>query len=470
MGLGFGLGIGLQAKPKDYAELVKARESAKQKAIATKAAKDADKAQKLYEKFYFRNINNSYLPFQQEDAKNVVLELIDVFEKEAENDTPNMTALNTSVALAEDKLQKFVLQKKTADKFYQNPNAFGYGTEEIQAIYSDPDKNNVNNIIQEKGVGIAYDPNTNLIQFRTVGDFDKLNVSSQLSNYFKSVGNNVYDPNNLKGEIQVADTKYRYFGVAAQAKESWLNSALINPGSAREFEFVYKAQNKTLPDFNDPKVQAEFKEYLSNKYDDYIEPLVGTKVGNRRAQTNIITPAAKKEKLDYLRTGGISYPAGPGGTDAYETFGEVGVKEISVTTDVPAGTFDVNNFQPYQGGGGRINYSKFAVYPVKTDNSLAIKSVYGKGFPRKLAVGVFATTDNGEGLVITNPATRKSALQSLTRDEKSNIMDLDKQFEEAVNYYNSLTEDGQKSIWIKYRPTYPDIVDAVKAYQEEGMD
>lgn len=470
MGLGFGLGIGLQAKPKDYAELVKARESAKQKAIATKAAKDADKAQKLYEKFYFRNINNSYLPFQQEDAKNVVLELIDVFEKEAENDTPNMTALNTSVALAEDKLQKFVLQKKTADKFYQNPNAFGYGTEEIQAIYSEPDKNNVNNIIQEKGVGIAYDPNTNLIQFRTVGDFDKQNVSSQLKNYFDSVGDKVFDPNNLKAEIQVADTKYRYTGVAAQAKNYWLENALINPGSGREFEFVYKTQNKTLPDFNDPNVQAEFREYLSNKYDDYIEPLVVAKGGGKRAQTNIITPAEKKEKQEYLRTGGNTYPAGKGGTDSYETFGEFGGKETPVTTDVPVGTFDVNNLQPYQGGGKKITYSKFGVYPVKDDNSLAIKKVYGSGFPRKLALGVYALTPGGEGLVITNAANRRSALQSMTRDEKSNLMDIDKEFEAAVNYYNSLTDEGKKSIWIKYRPTYPDIVDAVKAYKEAGMD
>jgi hypothetical protein len=470
MGLGFGLGIGLQAKPKDYAELVKARESAKQKAIATKAAKDADKAQKLYEKWYFRNINNSYLPFQQEMAKDVVLELIDVFEKEGEKDTPDMTLLNTAVASAENKLQNLVLQKKTADKFYQNPNAFGFGTEEIQAIYSEPDKNNVSNIIQEKGVGIAYDPNTNLIQFRTVGDFDKQNVPSQLKNYFDSVGDKVFDPNNLKAEIQVADTKYRYTGVAAQAKDYWLNSALINPGSAREFEFVYKAQNKKLPDFNDPNVQAEFKEYLSNKYDDYIEPLVVAKGGGKRAQTNFITPAEKKEKQEYLRTGGVTYPAGTTGTDSYETFGEFGGKQISVTTDIPSGTVDVNNLQPYTGGGKTINYSKFGVYPVKPDNSLAIKSVYGSGYPRKLAVGVFATTERGQGLVITNPTTRRSALQSMTRDEKSNLMDIDKEFEAAVNYYNSLTDEGKRSIWMKYRPTYPDIVDAVKAYKEAGMD
>ena len=65
MELGYGLGIGLQVRPKDYVELVKSREAAQTKAqVAKKAA--ADKAlERTYERFTKEVGGATVLPVNQ---------------------------------------------------------------------------------------------------------------------------------------------------------------------------------------------------------------------------------------------------------------------------------------------------------------------------------------------------------------------------------------------------------------------
>lgn len=328
MALGFGLGIGLQGTPKDYVDLVKSREAAKQKAAAAKGAKEQAAAQRLYEKFTYDLGKVTVLPIHEAERDKIVNDTFSVLESEMESDTPNFNRANLAVTQARNQLNEIAAQKKAFDAVAVKGSDYGFSPQELQVVGSVSDPKQMNESISKVGVNTFYDPNTNRLSFSPVFDFKSLdqsfneyvNKGQQLLFNEKETGQKMREV--INGKI------VEYYGLNPDAQAAWVNSQMISPSSQVEFKRDRRNKGLAIPDFATPEGQAELRTFLENTYKEKALPLYQRKV--------------------YGKPGGITINVG----------GEEQFEPGAVSTE-----FTENKM----GGKNKLTWGSFSSFPIKTE-------------------------------------------------------------------------------------------------------
>jgi len=464
MAIGYGLGLAFQGTPKDYSELVRSREAAKQKAAAAKAAKEQSALDKLYERWTFSNKDRSYLPVHQDAASKTVNDVLDVFSEAQQSDTPNFTEVYRKVGQAMIDLNGYVSQKKYFDEINQDPYNRGFTVDEIQAIQTERDPNKLFDVIQKRGVGISFDKENLMIGFRPSDKFADNTVLKQLEGYFKTLGESAYDPKEIIAVNDVKGTRYEYSGISKQAKDSWIESAAINPGSIREFEMTYKANNPDylgMVDFSKDDIQKGYLDYLSQNYDKYVAPKLSAKSG----RADYVPPTTTtEEKSVYDILGYTSYVA-RGGAEDIGSAGGIGLQKVSASTGIPSDLIDVDTFLPVRESSGTITYSQFLAIPVSPSGKPEVLSKMNyDDIQLKVATkGVLEPSKNKvpRSVYSFDKSTQQTAYQNVDSKEKPALAEAIKKLEDAVNKFNSLPAAKRNEIYLKLQEgqkTLPELL------------
>jgi hypothetical protein len=466
MAIGYGLGLAFQGTPKDYSELVRSREAAKQKAAAAKAAKEQTALDKLYERFTFSNKDRSYLPVHQDAASKTVNDVLDVFAEAQQSDTPNFTEVYRKVGQAMIDLNGYVSQKKYFDEINQDPYNRGFTVDEIQAIQTERDPNKLFDVIQKNGVGTSFNKENLMIGFRPSDKFADNTVLKQLEGYFQKLGESAYDPKEIIAVNDVKGTRYEYSGISKQAKDSWIESAAINPGSIREFEMTYKANNPDylgMVDFSRDDIQKGYLDYLSKNYDKYVAPKLSAKSG----RADYVPPTTTTEEeavLDF--TGYMEYDA-RNKKEAIPAFASFGFAPVSANINKPKGLIDVDTFLEISGGGGRYDFAQLAIVPVDATGKspLTKKGLNVSDIKLKLATkGEYTpngTTTSTEAYNF-DPVVRQTAIQKLTNKPNRNaLIKKVNEAEQLIKKFNSLPAAKRNEIYLKLQEgqkTLPELL------------
>jgi hypothetical protein len=278
MALGFGLGIGLQGTPKDYVDLVKSREAAKQKAAAAKGAKEQAAAQRLYEKFTYDLGKVTVLPIHEAERDKIVNDTFTVLESEMESDTPNFNRANLVVTQAKNQLNEIAAQKKAFDAVAVKGSDYGFAPQELQVVGSVSDPKQMNEAISKVGVNTFYDPNTNRFSFSPV--FDYKSVDQSFNEYVGKKQQLLFNEKESGQKMrEVVNGKIvEYYGLNPDAQAAWVNSQMISPSSVVDFKRDRRNKGLAIPDLATPEGQGELRSFLENTYKEKALPLYQRKV------------------------------------------------------------------------------------------------------------------------------------------------------------------------------------------------
>lgn len=288
MAIGFGLGLGLQGTPKDYVDLVKSREAAKQKAAAAKLAKEQAASQRLYEKFTYDIGKVTVLPIHEAERDAIVNETFDGLQKLMEADVIDFNQANRLTVDARSRLSELSAQKKYADNFAVKGADYGFNPQEIQSVYAISDPKMMQEAISKVGINTAYDPTTNRFAFSPVFDYKPISksfeeyVAGKQAEYLfnnKETGKKMREV--INGKV------YEYYGLNPDAQNAWVNSQIINQSSRVDFIRDRKSKGMAIPDLNTPEGQGELKSYLNNTYAELSKPLLERVGTGPRGEFNI---------------------------------------------------------------------------------------------------------------------------------------------------------------------------------------
>lgn len=474
MAIGFGLGLGLQGTPKDYVDLVKSREAAKQKAAAAKGAKDQAALQRQYERWTYSNKDRLFLPIQQEPADVIIQGVLDAFDEGLSSDTPNFTKINSKVAQAQIQLNNFVAQKKYIDEINQDPYKRGFTPQAMQVVTTERDPEKFAEQMSKVGVGFSFDKNSRNIGFAALTDFPSNTVDKQLEGYLKNLGESAYDPREIKAVNDVKGTRYEYYGLAKQAKDGFMSAALQNPGSRREFEMMYQSNNpdKPLIDVTTPEGFTAFNDYLNNKYDTYTESKLTSKSG--RAEYVPSTPSASKEAV--FKAVGYEDIDVRRGAKKIRSFSNQPIKSVSsVTVPTTSGIVTLEQFLPITKSGGKLSYSRFDVFPQLNGKPLTLDQIYdGDGLVDgiNLKIGVVGTYDLGEGPLPTvinfSPSAAQSAIQTVETGKEERTSKAYDELKNAVDAFNKLSNTEKRNIYRKLTESDKSLVELMKGGGASG--
>lgn len=451
MAIGYGLGIGLQAKPKDYVEIIKSREQAVAKARAAKAAKDEATLNRISEKFTYKMGEGKVLPWQQSEKDNLIIEWEKIAQEETEKPDPDFNRLNRFTADAMSKMTEMRVQYDDAHKLFINPVKYGFTPEEAQIILSERDPQKVVDFANNKGVGITVVNNRFLPS--QVDGFNENTINNQLYTWLNQAGDKMFDPNLVKETRTVLGTKFEYTGTAADAKASFMASQANNPYSIREFEMFVRNTTGKKADMNDPAIQSQFKAYVEKRYDDFVKPLRDERMG--MAKTTYSRPAAPS-------TTSTSYQISVGttnnikmGASSFTTLADLGIKNIKASgVKMPTGTKNLDNGDIITSTSGDFSFSGISAVPVDGTGQL-IEDNKIKQYPEKLSIGVFGNVvPNNTNIQVpmVNTMSAKSLINTTyvnmgSTDNKAGLEERVKELESAINWYNSLSADKKKAVW-----------------------
>ena len=467
MALGFGLGIGLQGTPKDYVDLVKSREAAKQKAAAAKQAKDQASAQRLYEKWTYDLGKATVLPIHEPDRDKIVNDTFSVLESEIDSDTPNFNRANLVVTQAKNKLNELSAQKKYVDEINQDPYKRGFTSEEINVLTTERDPVKFAERIGKVGVGVTYDPNTKKIGLLSLDGYSDNTIDKQLESYFKALGESAYDPNNIKEKIDVKGTRYQYYGVNPLFKTSFVNKALQSPHMIREFQQIYKNENPDKPtiDIRTPEGNLAYTEYVNNKYDNYAE----IKLTSKSGRAEYVPPALPKEQLAIYTPVGSELIDVRNKTQKLRSFSAQsfqGAKSIPIPN---TGLVTLDQFLATTRAQGNLSSSRFDVFAEKDGRPLVTTEVETNGELKdniKLKVGVMGNYEQGDNItqsvVSFSPATAQSIIQTIEAKEQPNVSKAYSNLVDAVDKFNKLPYAARKAIYKQLTTTNKSIVELMK--------
>jgi hypothetical protein len=328
MAIGFGLGIGLQGTPKDYVDLVKSREAAKQKAAATKGAKEQAAAQRLYEKFTYDLGKVTVLPIHEAERDKIVNEAFTLLESEMDSDVPNFNRANLAITQAKNQLNEIAAQKKSFDNFAVKGSDYGFSPQELQTVGSISDPKQMNDAISKVGVNTFYDPNTNRFAFSPVFDYKPTDQS--FNEHVGKVGKFLFNDASAgtKYRETINGKTYTYYGLNPDFQASWVNAQMISPSSAVDFKRDRRNKGLAIPDLATPQGQGELKTFLENSYKEKALPLL--------------------ERVGTGKSG--EFNVNIGGEDEY--------KPGKVSTE-----FTVNRM----GGNAKLSWGSFGSFPVDTE-------------------------------------------------------------------------------------------------------
>lgn len=328
MALGFGLGLGLQGTPKDYVDLVKSREAAKQKAALAKGAKEQAAAQRLYEKFTYDLGKVTVLPIHEAERDKIVNDTFAVLESEMESDTPNFNRANLVVTQARNQLNEIAAQKKAFDAVAVKGSDYGFAPQELQVVGSVSDPKQMNEAISKVGVNTFYDPNTNRFSFSPVFDYKPTDQS--FNEYVAKEGRFLFNDASAgtKFKETINGKQYTYYGLNPNAQDAWVNAQMISPSSQVDFKRDRRNKGLAIPDLATPEGQGELRSFLETSYKEKALPLL--------------------QRVGTGKPGGINITIG----------GEEEYKPGKVSTE-----FTINRM----GGTTNMSWGSFGSFPVDTE-------------------------------------------------------------------------------------------------------
>ena len=274
MAIGFGLGLGLQGTPKDYVDLVKSREAAKQKAAAAKGVKEQAAAQRLYEKFTYDLGKVTVLPIHEAERDKIVNEAFSVLESEMESDVPNFNRANLVVTQARNQLNEIAAQKKSFDSFAVKGSDYGFSPQELQTVGSISDPKQMNDAISKVGVNTVYDPNTNRFSFSPVFDYKPIDQS--FNEYVGKKGKFLFNDASAGTKYKeiINGKAYTYYGLNPDSQAAWVNAQMISPSSQVDFKNDRRNKGLAIPNLATPEGQGELKTFLESSYKEKALPLL----------------------------------------------------------------------------------------------------------------------------------------------------------------------------------------------------
>lgn len=469
MAIGYGLGIGLQAKPKDYVEILKAREAAAQKAKAAKAAKDEAAINRLNEKFTYKMGEGKVLPWQQGEKDKLIIEWEKIAQEEAEKPDPDFNRLTRFTMDAMSKMTDMRVQYDDAHKFFINPTKYGFTPEESQMILGERDPQKVADFASKKGVGITIVDNRFIPT--AVDGYSDNTFDKTFYEWYRNVGDQSFD---WGKEIKPSETgnvlgaRYEYSGLSREAKDGFMINNANNPYLFREFVIEKTANTGKRVDLNDPNLKNEYTAYISEKYDKNAEALRASRTGYEGKKTIIqnITPGSTPSTFEMAPpTVNVAKVGGD-----YSDFGSIGVTATNMITPTQKGWVDQDNGRPANLSGGSFKFSKFLVVASDKNTIQYDKDFKSKGYPQKLSVATYgAYTQYGSStpLSVVNVDPNVSAgisSQAMDAKEKASLDAAYNKAQNAVDEYNKLSDSDKKAVW-NLRANNKNIIQAIDEYK-----
>lgn len=271
MAIGYGLGLGLQGTPRDYVELAKNREAARQKYQAEKQKKKADEVNEVMKNFMGKVGPETVLPVHQRAKDELITNAFKTFEANVGTDTPNMMEIFKTTNETVAKLNDYNEQFKIFKQLQQNPGATGLFQNDIDIVSSTSDPAELARRLQEEGSGgLDFDPNTNFFSIKKVGKFQP--ASAQLTDFVtKNKDLIFYDrEQGTPQKFKVNNTTVEYFGMDQGAKNMFMSSALSGDNyesTRREFRVNELSNGRKPPVQGSPEEVDAVKGYVSGLYD-----------------------------------------------------------------------------------------------------------------------------------------------------------------------------------------------------------
>lgn len=271
MAIGYGLGLGLQGTPRDYVELAKNREAAKQKYQAEQQKKKADEVNEVMKNFMGKVPVETVLPVHKRAKEEAIAGFYKTAMDNVGSDTPNMMQVYQSATETIGRLNDYNEQFKIMKQLQQNPGASGLFQNDIDIVSSVTDPIQLQTDLEEKGSGgLRYDANTGFFSIGKIGKFQP--ASAQLTDFVtKNKDLIFYDrEQGAPQRFNVNNTTVEYFGMDQGAKNMFMSSALSGDNFEsirREFRTNEISNGRKPPAQGSPEEAEAVKGYVSGLYD-----------------------------------------------------------------------------------------------------------------------------------------------------------------------------------------------------------
>lgn len=368
MALSLGLAIGGQGKPREYAEMYRAKHKGQEDAIAKKKAANDKEFATIREQASRLLGSKNFLPVDEKPIDDAFSRLVITASEEAMNETPNRARVDQVLKDLYDQVNIGNMNYNTFTKVAadtEDKNGIFASDREIAGTERDPEKMN-QRLMQEGNGGyvwqngrliaqpFAYVPGSKLMQ-----DF----VTNNKERIFTEV-----EPG--KGRI-VNENQIEYMGIPPEMKESFVTQALSaqNYRGARA-DFYRENQGVGKMAMGSPEEKAAIKANLEGQFDSFT---------NQFFQDNKYRPAAKYNfnNTTNINDGPLEAPGGinetPERIQAYSKMSEGMTttvmasmpvpKTVSLTT-VPAGLRNQDTGELISSSGGSLASGVIGIYPV----------------------------------------------------------------------------------------------------------
>lgn len=269
MAIGYGLGLGLQGTPKDYVEVARSREAAKQKYDLEQQKRRAADIDRVMQNFRSKLGDKVNLPVHERVKQEAISEAYNEFERNIDN--PNWMAIDAATNKALSKINSINAQYKAISQLEQNPGNNGFFPEDFEIVKTETDPYALQKSLRERGSGgLDYDPETGFFSIKKVGKYQP--ASQQLGNFVKENADFIFYDKERGAPMKtnILGTEVNYFGLAPESKNMFLQSALAGDNyesNRRE----YRRDKITRGETPEPQgSQEEFDavtNYVSSLYD-----------------------------------------------------------------------------------------------------------------------------------------------------------------------------------------------------------
>jgi hypothetical protein len=301
MAIGYGLGIGLQGKPKDYVDLAKSREAAKQKYQADKIKKQGDDVNEAMKSFAAKAPVESVLPANQRAKEEAIARFYKTAMDNVGVDTPNMMQVYQSATQTLSELNDYNEQFKIFKQLEQNPGNYGLFQSDIDAVSKTNDPIELQKKLREGVGGLDFDPQTGFLSVKKIGKFQP--ASTQLNDFVTKYKDFIfYDrEQGTPQKFKINNTTVEYFGMDEGSKNMFLNAALAGDNyesNRREFRANQITQGIVPPAQFSPEETEAVKGYVSSLYDQAAMTLLSDRNFNQQKGINITVNTGDEKSQD----------------------------------------------------------------------------------------------------------------------------------------------------------------------------
>jgi len=479
MELGYGLGIGLQVRPKDYVELVKSRDAAQAKGQAAKKAA-ADKAlERTNERFSKEILGTKTLAIHQPLYDGIVNDYYKTLEEEALNPSPNFTRANQKLTEATDGIANLGNQYKLFETLSNDAAKYGISPNELQQIRTEKDPAKLGKWLTENGNGTFQLDNSSGIPQLVSRPIEYTPIKKTFDAY--ATQTRLFNDKNAGTELneKFGPSTIRYYGINPAAKDAFVYSIIASPSMYESAAKEYRSSmaGKPKPAIGSPEEIEAVTQFTGDTYEKMAKPLLmRDEYRDVRSLINVKTvPDAEKGSAPSY---GLQY-RNIFGKFSLGSQAQWGIKQVKFNGGVPVGTLHANTGEDVVSAIGEYSIGEIIIAPVATKSmTLSYKNpvdgtVYTKNYikgqpiPKEFEVealkqgGVdydmlgqasFTPTGGAAIPVMIPPGTSiNQAYYGLDTKEKPEFDRTLKSMRENLAAYNKLDKTFQAQLLAKYK-------------------